>query len=212
MKRWLLATALASAAAGACAAPMGFKDSWMSMIDLGPNWQEAGFNHAVTSRDAFGATVLNMKSDDDTLRRTFTEATYTRLVKRWNLPHAQANAWFFFGAGVMSGNDFSGSQAAVSPGLQLDYETTRLYLAATARLLRSEDLKHDYGSVRAGFSFYEVDYDEVQPWLILEARRTRGLSDKTEVTPMLRLIHKRYFVELGVNTDGQPRANLMYTF
>jgi hypothetical protein len=212
MRRWLLATALAGAAAGASAAPMGFKDSWMTMVDLGPNWQEAGFNYAVTSRDAFGATVLNMKSDDDTKRRTFTELTYTRLVQRWNLPHAQANAWLFLGAGAMSGNDFSGSQAAWSPGVQLDYETTRVYLAATARLLRSDDLKHDYGSVRAGFSFYEVDYDEVQPWLILEARRTRGLSDKTEVTPMLRLIHNRYFVELGVNTDGQPRANFMYTF
>ena len=40
----------------------------------------------------------------------------------------------------------------------------------------------------------------------------RDLSDKTEVTPMLRLINKDYFVEAGVNTDGQGRFNFMYIF
>lgn len=110
------------------------------------------------------------------------------------------------------GNDFDGTRLALAPGLQLDYETTRIYLAATARLYRAKDLNHDYGSVRAGFSFYEVDYDEVQPWFVVEARRMRGLSDKLEVTPMLRLIHNRFFVEAGVNNSRQVRANLMYTF
>ena len=57
-----------------------------------------------------------------------------------------------------------------------------------------------------------MDYDQVQPWLVLEARRMQGLSGKTEVTPMLRLIHNRYFVELGINTDSQVRTNFMYTF
>jgi copper chaperone CopZ len=57
--------------------------------------------------------------------------------------------------------------------------------------------------VRGGFSLYEVDYDEIQPWLIVEARRMRGLSDKTEITPMVRLIHNRYFVEFGSTTPAR---------
>lgn len=100
----------------------------------------------------------------------------------------------------------------LAPGVQADYETTRIYLAATARLYRAEHLNHDFASVRAGFSFYETDYDEVQPWIILEARRMRGLSDEVEWTPMLRLIHKRFFVELGANQHRQARFNLMYIF
>jgi hypothetical protein len=63
-----------------------------------------------------------------------------------------------------------------------------------------------------GFSFFEAHYDEVQPWAVLEVRRMRGLSDTTEVTPMLRLIHNRYFVEAGVNNFKQIRFNFMYTF
>jgi hypothetical protein len=87
-----------------------------------------------------------------------------------------------------------------------------MYVAATARLYRAQGINHDYGSVRAGFSFYEVGYDEVQPWFVLEARRMKGLSDKTEITPMLRLIANRYFVEAGVSNNKDARFNFMYIF
>ena len=66
--------------------------------------------------------------------------------------------------------------------------------------------------MRAGFSFWEAEYDEPQPWLVVEARRMRGLSDETEWTPMLRVIHKRYFVEAGVNQHRQGRFKFMYIF
>jgi hypothetical protein len=192
--------------------PMGFKDSWMSMGDVSPNWQELFVNYALTARDAAGASALVMRSDDGTKSRQLTEATYARLAKRWNMPEAQANIWFIGGIGNITGNDFSGSKTLVSPGVQVDYETTRVYVSATARLYRAEGLNHDFTSARAGFSFFEVDYDQTQPWFILEVRRMRGLTDKTEVTPMLRLIHNRYFVEFGVNNSSQARMNFMYIF
>jgi len=192
--------------------PMGFKDSWMSMGDVSPNWQELFVNYSLTSRDAAGASAISMRADDGIKTRQFTEATYTRLVRRWNMPEAQANIWFIGGVGNITGNDFSGSKTMASPGIQVDYETTRIYVAATARLYRGQGLNHDFASARAGFSFYEVDYDQTQPWFILEVRRMRGLTDKTEVTPMLRLIHNRYFVELGVNNASQARMNFMYIF
>jgi hypothetical protein len=211
--RWAVGWASTCAlSAAACAAPMGFKGSWMAMGDFSPSWQEAWVNHALTSKDAVGVGALAMRSDDERQTRTLVELNYTRLLKRWNLADAQANVWLFVGAGGMQGNDFAGTKAALAPGLQVDYETTRVYLAATGRLYRADALNHDYASLRAGFSFYEVDYDEVQPWLVVEARRMRGLSDMTEITPMLRLIHNRYFVEVGVNNSKQLRFNIMYTF
>lgn len=208
----LLGSLALAAALPAFSGPMGFKDSWMAMGDFSPNWQEAFANYALTPRDAVGASTLYMRSDDESKSRQLVDATYTRLVKRWNLPEAQANIWFLGGLGNVTGNDFSGSKAMASPGIQVDYETTRIYASATARLYRADGINHDYASVRLGFSFYEVDYDETQPWLIVEARRMNDLSDKTEVTPMLRLIHNRYFVELGVNNSSQGRINFMYIF
>ena len=200
------------ASLSALCGPMGFKDSWMAMGDISPNWQEVFVNYALTARDAAGATALSMRSDNGTKARQVTEATYTRLAKRWNMPEAQANIWFLGGIGNITGNDFSGSKTLVTPGVQVDYETTRVYVSATARLYRAEGLNHDFASARAGFSFFEVDYDQTQPWFILEVRRMRGLTDKTEVTPMLRLIHNRYFVEFGVNNSSQARMNFMYIF
>ena len=202
----------ALAVGSAWAGPMGFKDSYMAMGDFGPNWKEGLVNYAITPRDAVGVSVLAMRSDDETRTRELADVTYTRLVKRWNMPHAQANDWFIGGLGAVNGNDFASSKTMVTPGIQVDFETTRIYTAATVRLYRAEGLNHDFASARVGFSFYEVDYDQIQPWLILEVRRMRELSDTTEVTPMLRLIHKRYFVELGMNTTRQARANFMYIF
>jgi hypothetical protein len=198
--------------APAWAGPMGFKDSWMAMGDFGPGWREAFVNYAFTPRDAVGPEALYMRSDDRLRTRELVDVAYTRLVQRWNLPEAQANVWFVGGIGAVRGNDFSGSRAIATPGVQVDFETTRVYASANARLYRARGLKHDYASARAGFSFYEIDYDEVQPWLLVEARRMASLSEKTEVTPMIRLVHKRYFVEVGVNNFSQVRANFMYIF
>ena len=211
MKRFFVVIALI-ASAGAHAGPMGFKGSTMAMGDFSPNWQEAGVNHAVTPRDAFGAGVVLMRSDDKRLSRNFAELTYTRLLHRINGEHSQANLWLLGGVGRVTGNDFADSKTMLAPGISADYETTRLYLQASARLYRAPGVNHDFASVRTGFSFYEVDYDETQPWLIVEARRMRGLSEKLELTPMLRLIHNRYFVEFGVNNMKQGRFNFMYIF
>ena len=194
------------------AGPMGFKDSWMAMGDLGPNWREAWVNYAPTARDAVGVGGLYMRSDDELKRRDLAEVTYTRLLQRWNTSDSQANAWLLVGVGAVEGNDFSGTRTMFTPGIQLDYETTRVYVSAMGRLYRASGINSDYGSVRAGFSFYETNYEETQPWLIVEARRMRDLSDGIEITPMLRLVNKGYFIEVGINNSRQIRFNFMYIF
>ena len=209
--RWLAAAAILIPIA-VHAGPMGFKDSWMAMGDLGPNWREVWANYAFTARDAAGVGGLVMRSDDKQKRREFGEVTYTRLLQRWNTTDAQANVWLLAGIGGVQGNDFAGTKTMVSPGMQVDYETTRVYVSAALRLYRANGINHDYGAVRAGFSFFEAHYDETQPWFILEARRMRELSDKLELTPMLRLINKGYFIEGGVNNSRQIRFNFMYIF
>lgn len=217
-KAVLLGMVLAISSPFATAGPMGFKDSFMAMGDFNNNWRELFINYAITPRDAFGISATYMRSDDKRKTRTLEELTYTRLLKRWNMPHAQANLWFMGGVGALQGENEQGGKdddfdkLMVTPGVQFDYETTRVYLAASHRLYRASDINHDFTSVRAGFSFYETEYDKTQPWFILEARNMNGLSDKIEVTPMLRLINKSFFVEAGINNSREPRFNFMYIF
>jgi hypothetical protein len=200
----------------ASAAPMGFQDSWMSMGDISANWRELYANYAVSATDAFGVDNTYMRSDNKALTLELSELTYTRLVKRWNLPDAQANFWFVTGIGQAWTRDrttgMSETRAMISPGIQFDYETTRIYFAAMSRFYRASGINHDFDAVRGGFSFYETEYDETQPWFVLEARRMHDLSQKVEVTPMLRLVNRSYFVEAGINNSGRPRFNFMYIF
>ena len=202
----------------ATAGPMGFDESFMAMGDFNNNWRESFINYAITPRDALGVSATYMRADDKSKSRTLEEVTYTRLLKRWNAPHAQANLWFQGGIGALQGEDKlvgenrDFDKVMITPGVQFDYETTRIYFQAAHRLYRATDINHDYTSLRAGFSFYESDYDKTQPWLILEARNMNGLSEKVEITPMLRLINKNFFVEAGVNNSREPRFNFMYIF
>ena len=197
------------------AAPMGFEGSVMTMGDFNQNWREAGYNYAITSRDALGLTHLEFRSDDHKDKREVDTLNYTRLLSRWNLTDAQSNLWLFMGIGEIRGsldNQSIDSKFITSPGFQFDYETSRIYFATTHKIYRASNLNHDTTSIRAGFSFYEADYDKTQPWFILETKYTNQISDKIEVIPMLRLINKNIFVEGGVNNGGQPRLNLIYTF
>jgi hypothetical protein len=200
------------------AGPMGFDGSFMAMGDFNNNWREAFINYAFTPRDALGVSATYMRSDDETKTRKLEEVTYTRLFQRWNLPNAQSNLWFVGGIGALQGDekkvnvDNHFDKTMISPGLLFDYETTRVYFSAVHRLYRASNINHDFTSARAGFSFYETDYESTQPWIILEVRNMNGLSEKVEITPMLRLINKRFFVEVGMNNSSQPRFNFMYIF
>ncbi len=214
IRLWVIALILLSSRL-VFAAPMGFEGSTMTMGDFNQNWREVGFNYALTSRDALGLTHLEFRSDDHKDKREVDTVNYTRLLSRWNLTDAQSNLWLFMGLGEIRGsidNQNIDSKVIASPGFQFDYETRRIYFATTHKLYRASNLNHDTTSIRAGFSFYEADYDQTQPWFILETKYTNQISDKIEVIPMLRLINKNIFVEGGVNNSGQPRLNLMYTF
>jgi hypothetical protein len=62
--------------------------------------------------------------------------TYTRLVHRWNLPHAQANLWFVGTVGQARGHGWAGSRRFWSPAVMADYETTRIYFGGSLKALR----------------------------------------------------------------------------
>jgi hypothetical protein len=194
------------------AAPMGFKNSWMLMGDFSKTYQEFGLNYATTANDAFGISASAMQTDNSVSKQQNLEAVYTRKLARWNLPEAQANIWFIGGLGSTTGNTFTGSKAMASPGIQVDYETTRFYSMASARVYAAQGATSNITTARLGASFYEADYDEPQPWIVVEARRMTFVSKQYEFTPMVRVIHKRYFVEAGANLSGQLRFNFMYNY
>jgi hypothetical protein len=213
------------------AAPMAyFSGGAMAMLEASDSEREASMNYSLTPRDALGVRIGWMESSRDLAPRITAkhaghgsangvvaqhesaELTYTRLLKRWNAESAQTNIWLFGGMGALRGNTFSGERFSYSPGAQVDFETTRLYASAKVQMHRARGINNDAASVRLGASLWEADYEDTQPWIVVEAKRTREFSEKIEITPMLRLIHRKYFAELGVNQDGKVKASLMIIF
>jgi hypothetical protein len=94
----------------------------------------------------------------------------------------------------------------------VDWETRRLYLGASARWFQAADVSRLMTSARAGVALTSADYDRWQPWLMVEARTMEGLQEGVEITPLLRLLHRRLLAEAGVSTTGTVRLNLTYTF
>lgn len=205
---WLLLITLPAQAA----ALMGFKNSAMLMSDFSMNRKEIMLNYSPLLGHAFGIETMWMRGDKQT--NLITNINYTGLIKRWNMPSGQANLWFMTGIGEASGDS---SGFSYSPGFQFDYETTRIYFLVKSRMIRAPHLQYDTYSVQGGFSFFETNFDETQPWFVVESRTTENMAMRNEVTPLLRLINQNYFLELGITNpwDSEsrtPRLNLMLTF
>ena len=212
LARLFLALLLSISFTAHAAALMGFKDSAMLMSEFSNDRKELMLNYSPALGHAFGVETMWMRGDKQT--NLITNINYTGLIKRWNMPNGQANLWFMTGIGEASGDS---SGFSYSPSVQFDYETTRIYFLAKARMVRAPHIQYDTYSVQSGFSLYETSFEETQPWLVIEAKTTENMMTKNEVTPALRLINQNYFLELGITNpwdaaSRSPRLNLMLTF
>jgi hypothetical protein len=145
------------------------------------------------------------------------EAELAYRIARWNMPEAQANIYLQGGLGSAGSNFFTGRQTVGLVGIQIDYETRRIYSALKWHGSYTKDFDYTRTSLSGGFSFYKTEYDEWQPWLILEATRVgASAKDATEYTPYVRFIHKTLFIEAGApfksgKSEGL-KVNFRYTF
>ena len=230
VKRYQLSSASRSIYAGitllflqtfAQALPVGFKDSWMTMGELGKDYSEANLMYTFSATTSVGAGVVGLKYQHGTAgherRIEMVDANINHRIARWNFPEAQANIYLQMAVAQAKGSFFSGSQAVLSPGIQVDYETRRIYAAAKWRGTYAKAFDYTRYGAAGGFSFYKTEYDEWQPWAILEVSRKGGdLKDATEFTPYLRFIHKTLFIEAGApfqkGKSQGAKVNFRYTF
>ncbi len=208
----------------ASALPVGFKDSWMTMGEVGRDYSEANLIYTFSQKTSIGAGVTGLKWKQTNplgaaqgRRVEMIDAHINHRLARWNWPEAQANIYLQMGLGQAKGNFFQGTQTTLQPGIQLDYETRRIYAAYKWHGSYSKALDYTRYSLSGGFSFYKTEYDEWQPWFVVEASRKGGdLKDASEITPYIRFIHKTLFIEAGApfqkGASQGLKVNFRYTF
>jgi hypothetical protein len=95
----------------------------MVMVDIDPHWSSLSITKALDRKNGIGASVQyipSMQGDNSHSstssgegshamqgNETFILVDATRLVRRWNMPNAQANLWLFAGIGVYGASGIS---------------------------------------------------------------------------------------------------------
>jgi len=221
----LLAGMGASWLAPAAAAPLGHKGSVVVSGEYEPTWSFFTVTPAITRSTGVGPALHWMQPETDNGgsgggdgagQELWSLVMVTQRLHRWNGPQYQANLWAGVGAGLLTSFPGDGgsrdNQAAWSPWTQVDFETRRLYVGGSARWFQAGATTRLITSARAGVALTAADYDRWQPWLMVEARTMEGLNQGVEITPLLRVLHRRLLAEAGVSTSGSVLLNLTYTY
>ena len=198
----------------ATATPIAFARATTVMAELGDGtMNELQLFYAPRYWYSVGGGWLELRSEDGRKQRHVTYVRANLLAKRWNLPNAQANVFVWGGLGRATGNDFDGGTLARNAGVQLDYETRRLYGAFRADLQESDRYSHRVDTLQLGWAPYEHDYDTLATWFVVQGRRyTGGLFDGTETALLVRFFKQGAWVEVGATTDGKLQAMAMFNF
>lgn len=133
------------------------------------------------------------------------------LVKRWNMPGSQANAYVNAGAGAATAD--GETDPVVYAGSEIDWEDRRFFTLYQNRFLWADDTeKFAKHMARVGVTPYIGDYGDLHTWLMLQADYDAGEDDTFSLTPLVRLFKGTTLVEAGYNLDGGLLFNGMFVF
>lgn len=206
-----VATLLSSCA---FAKPIAFANGSTLMAEYGgPTMQEAQGFYSPAYWWSTGAGFLRLEAEDEAFDREIAYLRGNLLVKRWNLPGAQANIFSYAGVGSATGSDFGGSQTAWNAGLQGDYETRRVYLSVKSDGQYAQAFDHRINTAQVGLAPYVHDWDRLATWVVVQARQySGGLYEGTEWAGFLRFFKGPVWFEIGATEDGDLQTMLMVNF
>lgn len=204
----LLALAGVALATPSLARPISYAGGHMLMVEHEPTIDRFSYTYSPSHRwsvTAGGLRATDLARTDD-LELGYVRAA--RLLHRWNLPAAQANA--FVWGGVGQGRTALGNGLARHVGVQVDYETRRIYTSMVSELHEGDGWSHRFDTAAVGWAPYEHDIDRVATWVVLKGMRaTNTLDDEVKPAVVLRFFTTRWWLEVGADADGRPLANMM---
>jgi hypothetical protein len=206
--------ALALLAQPLAAKPIAYAGGTTAMVEYGAGTMtEAQVFYAPRAWWSAGVGALELHSMDNRKSRHVQYVRANLLLRRWNLPGAQANVYVWGGLGNATGNDFAGSRFARDAGAQADFETRRIYASFGSDLQESDRYSHRIDTLQLGWAPYAHDYDTLATWFVVQGRHyTGGLFHGTEKALLLRLFKGGAWIEAGATTGGHPQLMAMFNF
>lgn len=208
-----LATLAALASPAATARPIAYADATTVMGEWSRDAREASVFHAPRHFWSAGLVHLVLDEPDSNRRHQLDLVRANYLVRRWNLPRAQGNAYVWGGVGRGRGREFDGSDTAWNLGFQLDYETLWFYSMVKSDWRRTGSFQHRMDVAQLGLALYEHAWDELATWVVLQGRQLRGdFARDAEAALLVRLFRRTQWIEAGVTDTGGFTMMFMVNF
>lgn len=169
-------------------------------------------------RVAAGGRVIWLDPEHGRPGRIYAGAQHNWLVRRWNLPDAQANLYAMAGAGIGYREAFDHAERgrlrpAALLGVQADIEDRQRYAAVKFSAVHAPGaFAHRRLEATAGFAPYKTGFDEIQPWFMIRAKYTTQTDGRLDIAPLVRVLERDWMIEAGATLKGDPFLMLMVHF
>lgn len=213
------------------AKPIAFADSWTLMHERDSDMLETSLYYAPTYWFSFGPTVSISRSTEKGIRREANIFHTNFLLKRWNMPNAQANIFATIGAGRVK-TTVSPTPMPAHPGhtivnmslpinrtentrhatLQGDFETRQFYSAVKFDAHQASSFLDRTDMMQMGFAPYAHDYEDLAVWFVAQVKKKRGLHNETEGGAFVRLFKKNIWLEVGMTEGRRSQIMLMINY
>jgi hypothetical protein len=221
MKRFFVCVSLCAQAMSysADAKPIAFARGATLMSEYGGGSMiEAQAFYAPSYRYSLGVSALRLENASATRDQNVVRANY--LLKRWNLPKAQGNAFVYGGLGSANERGLACSFVgfASSAGWQADYETRWFYSSMRMDWNHSNSKTFRVDTAQIGFAPYAHDYSDWATFFVLQARNYQGKLENraiysgVETAAIIRFFRGNFWLEAGITNDGKPQAMLMLNY
>lgn len=193
---------------GAAARPVSFVGSKMPMLRAQPMMVEASVDVTPVRRLSVGATYdwLRRRPEEEL---SFAGLDLNLLLLRHNGEDLQANAFLLTTTGALRDAHGAWSPAGIV-SLEIDGETRGIYVLAQARYLRSVSGTSDFQAMgRLGLATYPGEFDQLNPWIIVQYQYMPSFAQAHTITPMLRLMYRNTLFEIGASLRGEPMINFV---
>lgn len=136
---------------------------------------------------------------------------HNHLLKRWNAPASQANAYIKSGVGIAY--DDGQAEPAAFTGLAIDWEDRRYFTSLESRFFYAGEIdKFAHHEARIGIAPYIGGFGDLHTWLMIEAEYHPGDEDDFALTPLVRFFKAADLLEAGYNLDNGIVLNYVHRF
>ncbi|MBK67841.1 MAG: hypothetical protein CMP22_06890 [Rickettsiales bacterium] len=211
MRQYLFLTALIfgiGIASPSDARPVSYPDAWTTMISNNGDMNSVHIHYTPTINYSIGLRAEYRRDEQYGL----TTIQLNNLLKRWNMPDAQANFYLKSGAGFAY-SDYADydqkTDLAGFTGIALDWENRRYFTSYENRYIHAGEIARGYTqTARVGVAPYIGDYGDLHTWLMLEVEhKPTDPDDQYTVTPLVRLFKDVHLVEAGISNHGDVLFN-----